>query len=267
MYPGQTASISSDSGEDDHSATPEEEPTASREFRILRKMKSKLKRHPENWAGNAFDFRDNSLLYGLSADFLDYSRHTGTCHLAKIVHFKRGEDLTPEAQTYWNSENDNLCKAMVSRCGGKVHGFSRLKWTAYPEKLKELHTRVDVQIMLPTIAMIRYNVAWGILSTRSDKVQIYRGPKTFTPKHPWDAMVLHDCTANYEGELWKAPEIASRRWDILLMKMGSEYDYPWLPVTIRDAGPFQDPRFESSRCFPGPDPIISPSEKPSYWGS
>ncbi|KAI0885818.1 uncharacterized protein GGS22DRAFT_188105 [Annulohypoxylon maeteangense] len=236
-------------------------PAPMSEGRILRKMRHKLRRYPHLWVGSSFDIRDSTLLFGPSADFIDYSRLNGSCHLAKICHYKAGEDHIAETQTFWTSENNALCNLMISTCGATAYGFPRLIWLKYPDELKEYHIRVDIKIMLSTIAMTRYNVSWGILSTRPDKIRILHGPKIFSPKHSWDAMILRDCTVTAEGELRKSPEIATRRWDVLLMKMGWNYSYPWLPVSIQDAGPFVDPTTETTRCFPGifnPHPTINP---------
>ncbi|KAK8050113.1 hypothetical protein PG994_011843 [Apiospora phragmitis] len=47
-----------------------------------------------------------------------------------------------------------------------------------------------------------------------ENVRIFRGPRNTCPDHPWDAMILRDCTASTEGMVDKE-EISSRKWDIL----------------------------------------------------
>ncbi|KAI2473129.1 hypothetical protein F4781DRAFT_427539 [Annulohypoxylon bovei var. microspora] len=248
MEPDQP-DISSDSG----AASGSEVPPITRNGVVIRKMKNKLKRHPEFWLGDTpLNPRDNLLLHCNPANFIDYTKNIGLCYLAKIAHFKRGENVRPEAQTAWTAKNDDICKLMVWKCGGIAFGFPPAVVAApYPRKYEEYHIKVHVKIMLSTIAILRHKAAWGILSTTPDKIVIFKGPEQFTPSHPWDAMVLRDCIATPEGELQRSKSISAHRWDILLMRIGGDFSYPWVPVSIRNAGPINYLDWRPQReCFP-----------------
>ncbi|KAI1211610.1 uncharacterized protein F4807DRAFT_396161 [Annulohypoxylon truncatum] len=264
MAPASISSISSDSGEErtPKRPTPFGHKHVGREGRILLKMRNKLRRYPQYWAGDPFGLRDSNLLYGTSADFIDITKYMGTCHLARIAFLKPGEDIMRDSKIQWTSENDNLCKMIVSRCGGKANGLPISQDLVYPQALKKHHVKVDVKIVLSSFAATRYGVSWGTLSTRADKIQIFKGPEAFTPRHSWDAMIMHDCTVTGEGDLCESDAIASWKWDILLMKMSDDYSFPWLPVSIREASSFQRPERDPHReCYPCTSPKLGPRKR------
>ncbi|KAI1091935.1 hypothetical protein F5B19DRAFT_492996 [Rostrohypoxylon terebratum] len=261
MSRGSTPSMSPDSGADSDPDAQHDTHPPNLECQILRKMRNKLKRHPELWLGNPLTTRDHRLLYCRSVDFFDASRALGTCYAQKLTFFLPREEITPVKRIEWKTEDDFTCKMFVQRCGGKVF-MQRSPQIPYPDHLKPYHMRIDVKIILPTPAAIKYKVAWGVLSTTPDKAHILQGPSTFTPSHPWDAMILYDCHITLEGELRNSPQIASRVYDILLMKMGPDYIFPWLPVAIRDVGPFENPGDRIPECYPRASPQL-PLQEPS----
>ena len=69
---------------------------------------------------------------------------------------------------------------------------------------------------------------WGYLSTRPANIRIFKGPPQTCDLHPWDAMILRDCTTNTDT-LNGLEYIASRKWDILVMKMCEDYDRKCFP--------------------------------------
>lgn len=98
---------------------------------------------------------------------------------------------------------------------------------------------------------------WGFLSTRPHNIRIFKGPCETCPYHTWDAIILRDCTPNTDT-LWRVEAVASRKWDILCMKMCEDYDRecyhvklanntnvllpdPWVVVAVNDAGPTPGP--------------------------
>lgn len=69
---------------------------------------------------------------------------------------------------------------------------------------------------------------WGYLSTRPSNIRIFKGPPESCHIHLWDAMILRDCTPNTDT-LSEVESIASRKWDILVMKMCEDYDREYIP--------------------------------------
>lgn len=63
-------------------------------------------------------------------------------------------------------------------------------------------------------------------------MRILPGPPQTCNLHPWDAMILRDCQPN-TNNVWEVERIASKSWDILLVKMCEDYDCtilsPYLP--------------------------------------
>ncbi|KAI1443886.1 hypothetical protein F5Y02DRAFT_193310 [Annulohypoxylon stygium] len=259
---GSTPGMSPDSGASSDPEAQNDTHPPNLECQVLRKMKNKLKRHPELWLGDPLNTRDYRLLYCSSVDFFDTTRASGSYYAYKLAFFRPKEEITPSETTEWTTENDFTCKMLVQRCGGKVF-MQRSPLIPYPEHLEQYHMRINVKIILPTPAALKYDVAWGVLSTTPDKAHILQGPTDFTPRHPWDAMILYDCHVTLEGEFWKCRPIASRVYDILLMKMGPDYIYPWLPVAIRDVGPFEELRNKIPECYPHPSPKLPPRESSS----
>lgn len=64
---------------------------------------------------------------------------------------------------------------------------------------------------------------WGYLASHPKSIRIFKGPPETCNLHPWDAMILRDCTEN-TSSLYEIEHIASRKWDILVMKMCKDYD-------------------------------------------
>lgn len=64
---------------------------------------------------------------------------------------------------------------------------------------------------------------WGFLATQAENIRIFKGPAETCSIHPWDAMILRDCTTN-TGTLDDLDAISSRKWDVLVMKMCEDHD-------------------------------------------
>ncbi|RYP79469.1 hypothetical protein DL770_006650 [Monosporascus sp. CRB-9-2] len=197
---------------------------------------------PEAWfRGSPIDERDRALLDAQDVPWVHYAK---TSYLRKIYHMKQGEGfetvymlpiiyvfclLTNTEQTDWMVENDDACKKMVAEAGGQLVGFdldvsNHAHWKAM---------KVNVNITAKNTSF-----DWGFLSTTPSKARIFRGAAESCPDHPWDAMILRDCYAN-TGGMQADDSISSRYWDILLMKMCEDYDYPWVVVAVKDAGSYK----------------------------
>lgn len=74
-------------------------------------------------------------------------------------------------------------------------------------------------------------VTWGLLSGRPSKARVLAGPCSTCPEHPWDIMILRDFHVNTSG-MDQVSSIASRQFDILLMKMCEDFDSKSCPVAI-----------------------------------
>lgn len=74
-------------------------------------------------------------------------------------------------------------------------------------------------------------VTWGLLSGRPSKARVLAGPCSTCPEHPWDIMILRDFHVNTSG-MEQVASIASRQFDILLMKMCEDFDRKSYPVAI-----------------------------------
>lgn len=57
-----------------------------------------------------------------------------------------------------------------------------------------------------------------LISTNGKNVRYFSGPPESCLTHPWDAIILRDCGPN-TGSHHGIDSIASRKWDILVMKM------------------------------------------------
>ncbi|KAI3334165.1 hypothetical protein F4824DRAFT_502240 [Ustulina deusta] len=139
----------------------------------------------------------------------------------------------------WKVENDENCKKIVAEAGGTLVGFS-LEPVA-PSKWKSI--KVAVNINVPRT--VDLGCTWGVLGTQPAKIRIFKGPKETCEKHPWDAMILRDCRAQTDGFM-SISGIISRKWDILLMKMCEDYDYPWVVVAMKDSGLDTDAQMSAS---------------------
>ncbi len=76
-----------------------------------------------------------------------------------------------------------------------------------------------------------HGFAWGFLSTRPSNIRIFKGPPETCADHPWDAIILRDCTPNTDN-LIEVESISSRKWDVLCMKMCEDYDCKLLVVFL-----------------------------------
>ncbi|KAI2639024.1 hypothetical protein GGS26DRAFT_587795 [Hypomontagnella submonticulosa] len=195
---------------------------------------------PHLWLG-PFPISERDLLLTRSPNvsFLEYDR---SCYAAKLCHyynFQKYEDDAPLQTTSWDFRNDFTCKQMVAEAGGEVVGFPGI--TRNPN-YNWYHAKIDVKFSIPTASVMssEYNVPWGILTTLATNARIFRGPVQETCRHGWDAMILYDCVASTEGPLRDCERIASRKWDILLMKMCNDYQFPFIVVAIRDSGPVHE---------------------------
>ena len=131
-------------------------------------------------------------------------------------------------------EKDIECKTMVSSAGGNLYGYpfthaGAVHWASIsgkeiynPNNLLLCTTlTIPVQVNIQGVHGAGFN--WGFMAGVPDKIRIFKGPTSTCPKHPWDAMILRDCTTN-TFNLNGIKHIASRKWDILAMKMCEDYD-------------------------------------------
>ncbi|RYO91618.1 hypothetical protein DL766_003203 [Monosporascus sp. MC13-8B] len=172
-----------------------------------------LQGKPEAWFRDSpVDDRDRALLDAQDAPWVHYAK---TSYLRKI--------------TDWTVENDDACKKMVAEAGGQLVGFDLD--ISNPAQWKSMKVNVNITAK-------NASFDWGFLSTVPSKVRIFRGPVYSCQYHPWDAMILRDCYAN-TGGMMEVDSISSRYWDILVMKMCEDYDYPWVVAAVKDAGPYK----------------------------
>ena len=61
------------------------------------------------------------------------------------------------------------------------------------------------------------------MSGLPEHIRIFEGPTSTCPDHPWHAMIIRDAIAMTES-LTAVDALASRKWDILLMKMCEDFD-------------------------------------------
>ncbi|KAH9909288.1 hypothetical protein F4778DRAFT_793299 [Xylariomycetidae sp. FL2044] len=183
-----------------------------------------MRTNPELWfRGQTIEDRDRVLLTADPVWFVEYTQRS---YLRKLYHMKAGQ---PFGMTDWTVENDLKCKKMVGQAGGALVGYnmnteSSIDWASMT---------VNVSIAVPHD--VGMDTTWGFLSTRPSKTRIFKGPPETCPFHAWDAMILRDCTTNTDS-LTVVESIASRKWDILLMKMCEDYDSPWIVMAVKDAG-------------------------------
>ncbi|KAI0853161.1 hypothetical protein F5Y00DRAFT_257819 [Daldinia vernicosa] len=101
-----------------------------------------------------------------------------------------------------------------------------------------------VKITIPVDKRGTFNATTGFLCSMWSKLKFLKGPHESNSTCAWDAMIIYDCTASSEGTLRGCPQIATRKWDILLMKVGDDYEYPWLVAAIKDSGAYTDLRHD-----------------------
>ncbi|KAI1380952.1 hypothetical protein F4677DRAFT_441282 [Hypoxylon crocopeplum] len=193
-------------------------------------FKTMICEQPQLWLGDVpVCPRDQALFDAVPVDFVNYCQNS---FLILIAHLKRGEEDGGVLQTKWTCENDVACKHMVTQAGGGAVGLQQ-DVELHPE-FDWLHMMVTVNLKIHPAADL--GIAGGQLSSPPAKIRIFRGPERTCHVHPWDAMILYDCAPRTDG-LKRVQRIASRKWDILLMKMCEDFDFPWVVVSIRDSGP------------------------------
>ncbi|KAK5457167.1 hypothetical protein LTS15_004948 [Exophiala xenobiotica] len=168
------------------------------------------------------DQRDQDLINADHVGFVDYNKGS---YLRKI--------------TQWVVETDQECKELVQSAGGKTYGFDN--GSASPAHWASVTVNVNIN------ATPGAGFDWGYLSTQPHHIRIFKGPAKTCSEHPWDAMILRDCTPNTDN-LGSIGSIASRRWDILCMKMCEDYDHPWVVIAVKDAGPVSIPSGDVCGC-------------------
>ncbi|KAI3325933.1 hypothetical protein HD806DRAFT_552322 [Xylariaceae sp. AK1471] len=189
-----------------------------------------MRETPEKWLRHLeVDDRDIALLNAACVPWVDYGARS---YLRKMYTLEQGENLFKEVN--WHVENDEHCKKIVAEAGGILVGFAF--GPPAPSNWKSM--KVVVNINVPLTAGLE--CTWGLMGTQPTKVRIFKGPSDTCENHPWDAMILRDCRPTTEGFL-DTSAISSQKWDMLLMKMCEDYDYPWVVVAVNDAGPDTDP--------------------------
>ncbi|KAK8138071.1 aaa family atpase protein [Apiospora sp. TS-2023a] len=205
---------------------------------------------PMDWLRQGpIDVRDEQLI---NANAVSFVTHGSMSYVRKLYYRKAGDLKFYESN--WTVENNQTCMDIVAQMGGNVAGFESGAANGAVGDLS--YALVNVNITAPP----NQGTGWGYLSTRAENVRIFRGPRDTCPDHPWDAMILRDCTANTDNLIAKE-EISSRKWDILAMKMCEDYDAPWLVVAVRDSGAASDaynPGLPDCQCSCGAHPSENP---------
>ncbi|KAI1255234.1 hypothetical protein MGN70_003298 [Eutypa lata] len=194
-----------------------------------------IRNKPEAWFKDSpIDDRDRALINAGPAPFVSYGQRS---YLRKMYHLKQGEEEFGSSD--WSVEEDKACKKMVSHAGGQLVGFNDID-VSNPVQWKSMKINVNIE------GTPNAGFNWGFLATMPSKTRIFRGPPESCRIHPWDAMILRDCYASTDG-IMSVSSIASRYWDILVMKMCEDYDYPWVVIAVNDAGPY-NPAFHCE-CY------------------
>ncbi|EXJ72326.1 uncharacterized protein A1O5_04830 [Cladophialophora psammophila CBS 110553] len=186
---------------------------------------SLLRNNPSAW------FRDATI--GTVCCWLPSQLHSST---TVKYHMVAGESFQ---STNWMVEDDDACKELVRSAGARLYGVDNgpcpsVHWTS---------VKVNVNISgTPGSGFL-----WGSLSPRPDNIRIFKEPADACALHGCEAMILRDCTASTDM-LIGIDSIAERTWDILCMKMSEDYDYPWMAVAVKDAGPLPDLDSDSCGC-------------------
>jgi hypothetical protein len=132
----------------------------------------------------------------------------------------------------WTVENDSECRTMLLQAGATSIPDFKLP-TAAPYRYASLvgKTRPICLALLKLTSAVNVNIKgtpgsgfdWGFLTTKASNVRIFRGPPQTCTLHPWDAMILRDCTPNTDT-LRGVELVRGNRWDILVMKMCEDFD-------------------------------------------
>ncbi|RDW63743.1 hypothetical protein BP6252_11288 [Coleophoma cylindrospora] len=208
----------------------------------LRKMclaHDMIHENPAMWFRDAaIDDRDRRLLDFGQVAFLTYGEgsfvrkmaslpSTPRPHTADLYVQNHKKASESSQQTEWTVEEDESCKNLVWSAGGELYGFTFAP--AAPVSWDSFTVNVNIK-GAPGAGFDR-----GFLSTAASNIRIFRGPPESCEEHPWDAMILRDCTSNTTN-LHDLDYVASRKWDILAMKMCEDYDHPWVVISMKDAG-------------------------------
>ncbi|KAH8788197.1 hypothetical protein F5883DRAFT_610642 [Diaporthe sp. PMI_573] len=189
-----------------------------------------LRDDPSKWFRDTqIDDRDLALINASPVPWVE----AGQQSFLKHVHHKLKDQ--PIKTTPWTVENDKALRCMISEVGGA--GFTGLaKPPVHLPAPNWEHMMVNVNIT----GNIAPGVTWGLLSGKPSTARILAGPCETCAKHPWDLMILRDFHTNTSG-LDGVAHIASRQFDILLMKMCKDMDYPWVVLAVKDSGPVEIP--------------------------
>ncbi|OTA70171.1 hypothetical protein K449DRAFT_393181 [Hypoxylon sp. EC38] len=202
--------------------------------------KSVIKEQSHLWFGTEpISPRDHQLI---SCDDTAFAAFGKSSYLSSVYHLKHGEGEKIQ-DTCWTCENDIACKTMVAQAGGGIRGFPHL----IPSPPANF-PKVNVSLTVSATHSSELNVSWGILSSRPTRIRILEGPSEICPIHPLDVMIMYDCTSTTENFI-RQPLIASRKWDILLMKMCEDYDYPWVVLSMVDSGSYSEVAHEHCECY------------------
>ncbi|KAI0156770.1 hypothetical protein GGR57DRAFT_501158 [Xylariaceae sp. FL1272] len=195
-----------------------------------------MRSHPQDWFRDQdVDTRDRALL---DAEFLPFVQYNQASYVRKMYTMKEGDHLFQDVK--WNVENDVNCKKIVAQAGGKLIGFPYGEIGSGNWK----SIKIGVNIEVPKPAGLYFK--WGIMGAKPSNVRIFRGPDRTCPDHPWDAMILRDCVASTDNFI-RCPDIGTRKWDILAMKMCEDFDSPWILVAMRDVGAYNPE--ECTSCY------------------
>ncbi len=66
---------------------------------------------------------------------------------------------------------------------------------------------MDITVSLSDMTTVNVNITgtvesgfnWGFLSTQPGNIRLFQGPQGTCEEHPWDAMILRDCTTNSDN--------------------------------------------------------------------
>ncbi|KAI1778399.1 hypothetical protein F4818DRAFT_438564 [Hypoxylon cercidicola] len=208
----------------------EEVESVRRKIRYARML---MKHDPTLWFGDSeVSPRDVELINAQPVDFLDFTLKEHFPHLHNVFYTNLDEETTSVVMD-WTRDNDELCKAMVWHAGGSIFPLQQ-----QPVSFLRVAERLQVQLNFHSGAHIPCDS--GFLSCVPFRTRIFKGPIQTDQVDPWDAMILYDCGVSSE-DLSYVENIATRKWDLLLMKLSDkDFTHPWIVVNMRDSGPAED---------------------------
>ncbi|KAG6362697.1 hypothetical protein INS49_007790 [Diaporthe citri] len=185
-----------------------------------------LRDDPSQWfRGTQVDDRDLALINADPVPWIDIGQQSYLKH----VHHKLKDQ--PFKTTHWTVENDKALRGMISEVGAGFNGGAK------PPVHLPARDWESMMVNVTITGNIAPGVTWGLLSGRPSKARVLAGPCSTCTAHPWDIMILRDFHTNTSG-LDQVSSIASRQFDILLMKMCEDMDYPWVVLAVKDSGPW-----------------------------